>query len=183
MPRTVVCPRLAMRAHTNSGVHRALLFVAFATALPARAAAYEGRTTVSVLGGVSSASETVTPVAPTVGVSASLGLGDTFTLRGHSLYAIHPSSTPEHSVRLGAELLYMVDVATWVPFAGAGIDGLLGVSDEEAKVRAGAHAVIGLDRWLRRDLLVGADLRGYYFAYDVLHFHAVARITWAFERY
>ena len=70
------------------------------------------------------------PIRIGVGISTGIGLGDTFTLQFRGGYAAHPGQeTTAHVLSLTAEALYIVDILTWVPFFGAGIDGHLQVRD------------------------------------------------------
>jgi hypothetical protein len=93
------------------------------------------------------------------GISASIGLDDIWSLRGHVDYAYHPAGEPLHVLVLGAELLYLVDVVQVVPYFGFGIDGLGTHYEGRAGLELGAHAVLGIDYLLSRETLVGFDLR------------------------
>jgi hypothetical protein len=126
------------------------------------ARAYEDLITLDVeLGYAHAVSEVVPAHGVAVGLGASLGLSDTFALRGQLAFAQHPGETRSTSVALFAgELLYLIDVFELVPYFGVGLDALgLGGSAREWGAELAAHPVLGIDWLLSRELAVGLQAR------------------------
>ena len=99
---------------------------------------------------------------PSIGVSGSIGLGDTYALRAHVDAAWHPSSDAEPNLWigfLGLEAIYLLDIVSVVPFFGIGLDAVLTGGDIAAGLEFGAHAILGADYLLSRDLAIGIDIR------------------------
>jgi hypothetical protein len=94
-----------------------------------------------------------------VGLTGSLGLDDIWSVRGHLAWAFHPGDQPLHVGIFGAEIVYLLDIVEFVPFFGAGLDGLFTLHQGSAGMELGAHAVIGIDYLWSRDLLFGLDIR------------------------
>ncbi|HMI91941.1 MAG TPA: hypothetical protein VK509_11285, partial [Polyangiales bacterium] len=99
-------------------------------------------------------------------LSASTGLDPTWTARARLAAAWHPSERALYRGIAGAELLYMIDVLELVPSLGLGLDGMVTrlppASDDAAAELRGdlaAHAVLGLDYLLSRELSLGLDVR------------------------
>ncbi len=94
-----------------------------------------------------------------LGLEASVGLDDIWSVRGHLTYGYHPGDDTLHVAVLGAEILYLLDVLQVVPYFGIGIDGLGTVYQGSAGVELGAHATLGVEYFLTRETLVGLDIR------------------------
>jgi outer membrane protein W len=56
-------------------------------------------------------------------------------------------------------MVYLVDVLALVPYVGAGVDGIVGFTDEHTRFAFGAHPVAGLDWLLDRSFMVGLCVR------------------------
>jgi hypothetical protein len=94
-----------------------------------------------------------------LGLGASLGLNNVFTLRGRFAWALHPGEQRTSSVlSLSAEVLYLVDVLEIVPYFGAGIDGL-GRLDDSFSADLGIHPIVGFDWLLSREWTLGMLVR------------------------
>lgn len=96
-----------------------------------------------------------------LGVTGSYGLNDIWLLRANGLYAYHPGSEAWHSTLLGLELIYTLDVLEWVPFFGAGANGMLTIVDSDVSGDGAANLVVGLDYLLSRSMVIGLDIRPY----------------------
>lgn len=129
------------------------------------ARAYEDKMTVGVEAGyalVAIADTDLPQHGAMVGLSSSIGLDDIWSLRGHLAYALHPGEDPLHVALFGAEILYLLDVLQWVPYFGAGIDGLGTLWQGRAGLELGAHVTLGIEHLLSRDSLVGLDIRPHF---------------------
>jgi hypothetical protein len=102
-----------------------------------------------------------------VALSASLGLGQTLTARALAGYALHPARRPLHVGLAGAELLYVIDVIELVPWFGLGADGVLRAQAGELEPELAAHAVLGLDYLVSRELTLSLELRPYVLLTDL----------------
>ena len=107
--------------------------------------------------------DTATPCCgPTLGVSGSIGLGDTFSLRGQLEGAWHPSNGTDPTLWLGligVEVIYLLDIVSVVPFFGLGVDTLLTSGGSVTGLEFGAHAILGADYLISREVAVGVDIR------------------------
>lgn len=98
-----------------------------------------------------------------LGVTASIGLDDTWTTRVRLAYGAHPGTDahPE-ALQLGlasADLIYLFDILEWVPYFGVGLD-VLTVNDSIGfAAESGVHIAAGLDWLATRELVIGLDLR------------------------
>ena len=174
-------------AFLAAGVLTALLCLA-----PATARAYEDQVALSVDANYAYAQDGIPMHGAGVGVSAGIGLGDTFTLQFRGGYPAHPHNgdvSTAHLLSLTAEALYIVDILTWVPFFGAGIDGLLLVHDT-TYASFEVHGIVGLDYLHSRSLAFGLDVRVGYVPFAMtrggfsgLHVQAGLRVSWLFSRW
>jgi len=129
---------------------------------PAPLHAYEDQFTLGVDLGYAHASAGRLPhPGAALGVEASIGLNDVWSVRGIASYSLHPGPTSLSIVGLGAELLYLVDVFEFVPYFGAGCDvlgswytGSHGLGAEFA-----VHPVFGIDVLLSREVALGLSAR------------------------
>lgn len=96
-----------------------------------------------------------------LGLSASYGMNDIWLLRANSLYAYHPGSDAWHSALFGLELIYALDVLEWVPFFGAGANGMLSIVGSDVSGDGAANLVVGLDYLVSRSMIIGVDIRPY----------------------
>lgn len=87
----------------------------------------------------------------------SVGLGDTWEIRGRVAYAWHPE--PMHRWAGGLEVVYLVDVFEIVPFLGLGVSGLVTLNDTAVLGDFAAGGVVGLDVLLSREVTLGAVVR------------------------
>ncbi|MCA9577076.1 MAG: hypothetical protein R3B40_14520 [Polyangiales bacterium] len=157
---------------------------------PGEARAYEEQIALNIDAGYVYAQHGLPTHGVGVGVGAGIGLGDTFTLVLRGGYAAHPGSTPGHVLSATAEVLYIVDILTWVPFFGIGTDGHLILRDGQVRGNFEVHGVLGLDYLHSRTLAIGLDVRVGYLPFEptagVLHgLHAQAglRVSYLFSRW
>lgn len=125
--------------------------------------AYEDQLTLGPALGYAHATDTALPhPGASAGVEASLGLGVAWSVRAAASYSLHPGDVNLHHATLGIELVYIVDVLEFVPYAGVGVDGLgHWTSARHAAFEAdvGVHPVIGIDWLLSRELGLGLCAR------------------------
>jgi len=158
---------------------------------PTTARAYEDQVALSVDANYAYAQHGIPMHGAGVGVSAGIGLGDTFTLVFRGGYAAHPGrETTAHLLSATAEALYIVDILTWVPFFGAGVDGYLQVRDGTPRGNFEVHGIVGLDYLHSRELAFGLDVRVGYLPFEPatgvmhgLHVQAGFRVSWLFSRW
>ncbi len=92
-------------------------------------------------------------------LGASYGLGDMFVLRGSGAYGLQANSARRVSVgRVRAEVAYLLDVLSFVPFFGGGASAWL-FTDQRFEVAPGGHLLVGMDWLVRREWTVGLDVR------------------------
>ena len=102
------------------------------------------------------------PHGASLALGSSVGLSSTLTLRGDVaalLLADDARTRPAGRARI--EGLYLFDVLQVVPFAGVGLDLLVGEGRSGNVVaRPGVHLVVGADYLLSRAWTLGLDVRG-----------------------
>ena len=134
------------------------MFALLALARPSTARAYERQIGLTLELGYA-----VTPTGPLpphgiyVEGGVSVGLGDTWELRGRLAYAYHPA--PMHRWAGGVELVYLIDVFEIVPFLGLGVSGIATLTDLTSTGDFAGNAVIGLDVVLSREATIGFVVR------------------------
>ena len=168
------------------------LAIIVAVLSPTSAYAYEEQLTLGVdlgYGGVL-ANDALPAHGLSFGFGGSWGLNDAWTVRGHLGWSYHPGDPVLHVGILGAEVLYVVDILTWVPFVGLGLDGIGTVVDGSFGMDLGAHAVVGLDYVINRDWIVGTDIRAYVLPFelaengvDPVYLTATLRVSKVFALY
>lgn len=122
--------------------------------------AYEDQITLGAELGYAASAETALPAhGASVGAAGSLGLSDTWSLRGRLAYAWHPAERPGHVGIAGAEIVYLLDVLQVVPFFGLGADALAVSHGGEFGIDPAVHAVIGVDYLLDWDWTLGFEAR------------------------
>jgi hypothetical protein len=162
-------------------------------ALPT-ARAYDGRTSMEWDVGYSGISSTAGYGAHGVatGLSVGRGVSPEWTLRGRIGYALHPA-TDDGSSRsqpratqlwaASADALYLIDIVTWVPYFGAGMDALVLHQDTTA-LQGAVHGVLGVDYFLDFDWLLGAEFRPYLVWSDLdatpAYWNATLHVTYLF---
>jgi hypothetical protein len=148
---------------TRSGSHRFWLALGLllACASPSRRAhAYEDQLTLGVGAGYANpASSTLPHHGLLFDVSGSVGLSSELTLRARFSYAEHFAQRPMHVLLGSADLLYLWDVTTVVPYLGGGIDELDRVRGGRIDVEGGVHLAAGLDYLWSRRVALELDLR------------------------
>lgn len=138
---------------------------AIAVLLPSPARAYEDRAALSLEAGYAGIlSDSPLPDHGFVaGFGVGFGLSDVWELRVDAAYAFHPGTL--HRMRGSAEVIYVIDVLTVVPYLGLGVGALGsvsvpgGVEPTQAWADFTAHAVVGFDVLLDRDWTVGLTVR------------------------
>lgn len=136
----------------------ALVVAGLSVAPPARA--YEEQLSLGVgLGYAHAVSDGLPEHGAAVGLEASVGLDDIWTVRSGLRYAFHPDDRPLSMFLADAELLYVVDVFEWVPYFGAGLDALGALRAGAFDVDFGLHPVLGLDWLPERNLAFGVTVR------------------------
>jgi hypothetical protein len=98
---------------------------------------------------------------PVIGLTSSVGIGDVWSVRGRLSYGVHPGTPSLHLGVAGAEVLYLLDVLEWVPYFGAGLDGLFSVSGGNLAGDLAAHAVVGIEWVVSWDWLLALEARPY----------------------
>ena len=149
-----------MRAHAALPV----LLVALALpafALPATARAYDHQATLELGLGWAHAFDATAydENGLAVVLGGSVGLGDTFALRGAITWAGHPGPSFAQVGQIGAEVVYLVDILEVVPFAGIGIDAMGTIAGSDARADFAVHAVGGVDWLFQRGMYVGIEAR------------------------
>jgi len=126
---------------------------------PASARAYEGRAALSLEAGYGLvASDAMLPNHGVVaGFGVGFGLTDVWELRVDAAYSYHPDDL--HRVRGSAELIYVIDILTVVPFLGLGAGFFLSADPMVIRPDLEVHAVVGVDVLLDRDWTVGLVVR------------------------
>ncbi len=159
--------------------------------LPSAARAYEDQLGLFATAGYTGiASDTVYPAhAVTLGAGIGVGLGDTWELRARADYAFHVAAM--HRVALSADLVYVVDVLSVVPYLGLSVGGIVSVIDASLPSLEGVRgdlrlgAVLGLDLLLTRELAIGVELRPEWIVTDFdrepFELGAVLRLEGLFE--
>ncbi len=169
----------------------AAALIAGALLVPAsEARAYEDQISLGVDLGYANIQRGAPASGAGLGVSVGVGLGDTFTLKFRGGYALHPGSalTTTHALSATVDALYIVDILTWVPFFGAGIDGHLLIRDGSAAGNFEVHGIVGLDYLHSRTLAIGLDVRVGVLPFEPtpdvfrgLHIRAGLRVAWLFS--
>lgn len=125
-----------------------------------------------------------------VGVGASVGLTSAWTFRGRLSYDFHPAELPLHVMTVGGEVYYTLDILTFVPFFGVGLDGIGTVQDGSFGADLAFHALVGIDWLVSRKLIVGLDIRPYVLPFslaergiDPVYLTASLRVSFVFDRY
>ncbi|QQR88910.1 MAG: hypothetical protein IPJ88_11850 [Myxococcales bacterium] len=163
----------------------AMLFVL--VALPRSVWAYDGSLGLGVhLGyGASFDSELESAHGLGLGIDANLGLNDTWSLLGHASFMLHPANQQVGRMLGGAELVYMLDVLSWVPFFGAGAFAQLDMASGQSDSNVGVNGIVGLDYFVSRELLMGLDIRPFLnlsnFNTDPAYLTVNLRLTWLLE--
>jgi hypothetical protein len=125
-------------------------------------------------------------------LTASTGLDVTWTARARVAAAWHPDEQALYRGLAGAELLYMIDVLELVPSFGAGLDAVIthwpvpaGSDDAELRADFAAHAVLGLDYLLSRELSLALDVRPHLLVTalddEPLYLTVSASLIWVFD--
>lgn len=157
--------RRVVEAHARSvwllGALAANLLIA-QSAVPSAARAYEDKAGFALDLGYAHATQAALPHnGALVGVEASLGLDDIWTVRGAVSYSLHPGSPSLSVLMVGAELLYLIDVLEIVPYLGAGLDAIGSWAPGVANFTTefGVHPVLGVDWLVGRNLVLGVQAR------------------------
>jgi hypothetical protein len=97
-----------------------------------------------------------------VNLEASLGLSSTWSVRALLGYGEHPAAARLSRGLIGAEVLYLVDVLEFVPYAGVGVDALASFTTADTQLAVGTHPVVGIDWLLGRSFLLGLCVRPFF---------------------
>ena len=161
----------------------ALVFVAVSAA---RVRAYEDQATLGVAAGYGFSATSERPRhSALLDVSASFGLSQTLALRANATYGFAPADTATHSVLLGGELLYLVDIVEVVPYFGLGVSGIGWIAGGDFDAGAAVQLALGLDYHLSRDLALELDVRPHLLVTEwddgPFYLTAVAGLLWLFD--
>jgi hypothetical protein len=163
------------------------LWLMWAGAAPA-ARAYEDQASLDAeLSYGHAISDATPPNGVALGVGASLGLSDTFTVRGQLTWALHPGEPQFTSLLfVSAELLYLIDVLEIVPYFGLGLDGIGSfASGQDFGGDFGLHLVLGFDWLLSREVTLGVAIRSVFLLTglddDPVYLKAGATFSYLFE--
>ncbi|HKP55567.1 MAG TPA: hypothetical protein VJV78_02540 [Polyangiales bacterium] len=155
-------------------------------ALPARA--YEDQTSLDAeLSYGHAVSDAMPPNGMALGLGASLGLSNVFSVRGQLTCALHPGEPRFTTLLLAsAELLYLIDVFEIVPYFGLGVDGVGTLaSGRDFGADLGLHPVLGFDWLLSREVALGVAIRPVFLMTalddDPLYFKAGVTFSYLFE--
>ena len=130
--------------------------------VPGALHAYEDQASLGVdVGYAYATTKTLPHSGAMLGLEASLGLDDIWTVRAFASYSLHPGARSLSVATFGAELLYLIDVLEWVPYFGAGVTGIGSWFDIAPRVSTelGVHPVVGLDWLVSRQLVLGLVVR------------------------
>lgn len=160
--------------------------VILASAVSSSAFAYEDQLGVTVTLGYSGifGDTRLPPHGASAGVGISYGLGDTWELRGRADYTFF--FTRAHRGALTADLVYLIDVLSFVPYVGLSVGGALSSVDADALAPSELRgdlvvgAVVGGDIMLDRSWTLGFEIRPYvmplHFASEPLNLAALLRV-------
>ena len=145
------------------------LALSFGALLSTRASAYEDRLTLDASVGYSGlpGSDELPEHGAHFGLSAGWGINDAWGIQGNLGFSRHPDSSPLNIGLIGLETTYLLDIVRFVPFFGAGIDGLMTVRDRQVQGDFGLHALIGVDFLINPKWLVGVASRLYWIPADL----------------
>lgn len=171
------------------GAFAGLCVCAIGASFTSQARAYEDQLTVGAGAGYAWATD---PGLPHHGINLqlelSLGLSSTWSARALATAAALPSSGARPAASrftLGTELVYLVDVLEIVPYAGAGIDGLVSFASGTPEAAFGAHPVVGVDWLLSRTFLLGLSVRPVFvlthFETQPVYLTAMVTASWLLE--
>lgn len=178
------------------GHTRALVLLGGVLALCVRAPiahAYEDQITLGFDGGYALALKRpdtgVSRHGAAAGVSLGWGLNDAWSLAGRLGYTVHPRGGTRHTLTLGVEATYSLDVVRFVPFAGFGVDGLLSRRGSSTDGDFAVHALLGVDYLWSRRVIFGLDVRTYILPFghtdplDPAYLVATLRVSLVFDRF
>ncbi len=94
-----------------------------------------------------------------VDLSVNWGLDEAWALRGRFGYAEHPGTPALHALLGSAELLYLVDIVEFVPYAGLGLGVIAANWGSDAGAGPAPHVVAGCDYLVTRSFALQLDLR------------------------
>jgi hypothetical protein len=95
---------------------------------------------------------------------AGYGLSAEWQLRGGATYAFHPHDTSAQAfstLGVRAEIVYMVDIFNFVPFAGLGASGLGVIGHGDPAIEPAVHLLGGAAYWVSFDWLIELDVRAH----------------------
>lgn len=138
-----------------------IVVAAVVAASASRAHAYEDQIGVGLGAGYA---HVALPDIPANGLqldtALTIGLDDIWALRARFTYGYHPDSVaPVHTFVPSGDLLYLIDILEWVPYLGAGLDGVVTLHDGQYQSNVGVHLAFGLDWLMSRRWLLELDVR------------------------
>lgn len=162
------------------------------TSTPQRAYAYEDAISLELdvgYAGIIDPEMGVPPHAISFGVGGSIGLNDAWNLRLRLSHQLFPNGEQPtlHAFFASTEVYYMLDITTYVPFLGAGVDFVLMSFDGEHTPNFGLHVLAGMDFVTSRRVVFGFDFRFYFLPWDrgggleTLSFNVNAKLTFLFD--
>ncbi len=112
------------------------------------ARAYEDQASFALgLGYANAATKGLPARGAAVGATASWGLDDLWSIRGQLSYGYHPASAPLSVMLAGADIIYLIDIFSLVPYFGGGLDGIGMLRSGAFGADLGVHGAFGVD-WL-----------------------------------
>lgn len=159
--------------------------LALAAMTPGTALAYEGHVGVWLGAGYSGilGDTTLPPHAVAASAGVGIGLDDAWELRVRADYAYHVDSVQRGL--LSADLVYVLDILSVVPYFGVGAGGGWTALPEGLRGDVVAGAILGVDVLLDRTWIVGVELRPQWVVTDLANepfvLTALGRVQALFE--
>ncbi|MGF1466455.1 MAG: hypothetical protein ACFCGT_09995 [Sandaracinaceae bacterium] len=144
----------------------ALIVLASVALAPATARAYEDQLHLALGAGWGFAPtvDQAPDHGPATALTLEVGLGPAWGIQGVLGASVHPPLLGGDTYVLllgGAEVTYILDVLSWVPRFGLGLDVLPATDGSAWRVDGAVHALLGVDYLASRTWGVGLDVRPY----------------------
>lgn len=164
-----------MRRRSANSIALAAALAALGALAPSPALAYEDQFTLGLGGGYAHSIKDGDHAPGVIGeLNMSFGLDEAWALRLRAGVARHwerdvinnPYVVDKWQMPVDFELLYIVDIVEFVPYAGGGI-GWHSARGDDPDEALGVHVVAGCDWLLSRSFALELDLRATFYADDV----------------